>query len=320
MSSAKGNSEVDFDFFDDPPDSPKSSKNLNRKSVSPQPEKRSVTPGSPRSRSRSPEDTYRSRSRSYSSRSRSRSRSSERRSRSPSYSDDYSDDDKDKSPRSGRSRSRSLSPQSDRHSKNGISVSVKSAGKSREKEYLSDASADSDVTDVSPLNSPSTDRKAKQFKPVHERPPSGGRRRPTSAKSTNSDYSHEQVHQDDDSLNMKLLMEVLELEQDDPQRQEQLARARKVLFVPPKAKAHDKKNYSFSNDQVNMIDRENQRLMEKIMRCNNESNTAKQRTVPKTYKKKSKPVMTSSALNRQRQQQKIEQENLVNVSQCLLHT
>lgn len=67
-----------------------------------------------------------------------------------------------------------------------------------------------------------------------------------------------------------------------------------------------RKNYSFSNDEVVRIDRENQRLLRELTRRNPRSKSAV------TAKKPSSPPvrLCHSALNRQREQQRIERENL----------
>ena len=64
-------------------------------------------------------------------------------------------------------------------------------------------------------------------------------------------------------------------------------------------------NYSFSNSKVEQIDRENQRLLKALMRH--------QDKVKQPFIKKSEPfrVQSSATLNRFRQQQQIERENMV---------
>ncbi|XP_072262239.1 cilia- and flagella-associated protein 97 [Pyxicephalus adspersus] len=68
-----------------------------------------------------------------------------------------------------------------------------------------------------------------------------------------------------------------------------------------------KKNFSFSNEEVRHIDRENQRLLKELSR-----HASKTKTKSLTPKKPNStpPRLYHSALNRQREQQRIERENL----------
>lgn len=69
-----------------------------------------------------------------------------------------------------------------------------------------------------------------------------------------------------------------------------------------------RKNYSFTNDEVRQIDRENQRLLKELTK-----HSAKPRNKSASVKKPSgsTPKMYHSAINRQREQQRIDRENLV---------
>ncbi|XP_073463450.1 cilia- and flagella-associated protein 97 [Aquarana catesbeiana] len=69
----------------------------------------------------------------------------------------------------------------------------------------------------------------------------------------------------------------------------------------------NKKNYSFSNEEVRHIDRENQRLLKELSRQASKSKS-KSLTPKKTNGAPSR--LYHSALNRQREQQRIERENL----------
>ncbi|XP_070613659.1 cilia- and flagella-associated protein 97 [Erythrolamprus reginae] len=68
-----------------------------------------------------------------------------------------------------------------------------------------------------------------------------------------------------------------------------------------------RKNYSFTNDEVRQIDRENQRLLKELTK-----HSAKPRTKSASMKKPSgsTPKMYHSAINRQKEQQRIDRENL----------
>lgn len=68
-----------------------------------------------------------------------------------------------------------------------------------------------------------------------------------------------------------------------------------------------RKNYSFTNEEVRQIDRENQRLLKELSKQSarpRRSSTMKKTSVPQ-------PRLYHTALNRQKEQQRIERENLV---------
>ncbi|XP_051646408.1 cilia- and flagella-associated protein 97 isoform X3 [Manacus candei] len=76
-----------------------------------------------------------------------------------------------------------------------------------------------------------------------------------------------------------------------------------TIDQPPKG---IRKNYSFTNEEVRQIDRENQRLLKELSRQSakpRRSTTLKKTSVPS-------PRLYHSALNRQKEQQRIERENL----------
>ena len=74
-------------------------------------------------------------------------------------------------------------------------------------------------------------------------------------------------------------------------------------------------NYSFSNDRVKDIDRENQRLLRELVR---KQGKVESRSKQPVFIKKAEPlkVKSSATLNRIRVQQQIERENLVRASGC----
>ncbi|XP_042341444.1 cilia- and flagella-associated protein 97 isoform X2 [Plectropomus leopardus] len=77
------------------------------------------------------------------------------------------------------------------------------------------------------------------------------------------------------------------------------------------AGGRNRKNYSFTNDEVQRIDRENQRLLRELSRHSPGSRPGSQ-TRKKTHLTNKSPHirLSHSALNRQREQQRIERENL----------
>ncbi|XP_034400288.1 cilia- and flagella-associated protein 97 isoform X2 [Cyclopterus lumpus] len=74
----------------------------------------------------------------------------------------------------------------------------------------------------------------------------------------------------------------------------------------------NRKNYSFTNDEVRRIDRENQRLLREISR-HTPGPRPGSTTRKKTHMTSKLPhiLLSHSALNRQREQQRIERENLI---------
>ncbi|XP_028832792.1 cilia- and flagella-associated protein 97-like [Denticeps clupeoides] len=83
-----------------------------------------------------------------------------------------------------------------------------------------------------------------------------------------------------------------------------------LLEVPG---SRNRKNYSFTNEEVRRIDRENQRLLKELSRPSARSrNSSGTISSSKASSKRTTPPirMYHSALNRQREQQRIERENL----------
>lgn len=68
-----------------------------------------------------------------------------------------------------------------------------------------------------------------------------------------------------------------------------------------------RRNYSFTREEVRQIDRENQRLLKELSR--QAEKPGSQSTIPRSVGHP--PKLYHSALNRQREQQRIERENLV---------
>ncbi|XP_025889343.1 cilia- and flagella-associated protein 97 isoform X2 [Nothoprocta perdicaria] len=107
-------------------------------------------------------------------------------------------------------------------------------------------------------------------------------------------YSRKVLH---DAMDLnQLLKAFLQLEKKEQQ---------KITIDPPSKGS--RKNYSFTNEEVRQIDRENQRLLRELSR-----QSAKPRSRSTTLKKSAlpPPKLYHSALNRQKEQQRIERENL----------
>lgn len=187
-----------------------------------------------------------------------------------------------------------------------------------ETDQSSDVSdTDSDVTRVSPLNSPHETMKSK--KNVN-RAKSAGKSRAARGAPNGPDNSgtlnfNQILNAHKDTLDLKVLLQtVLEMENDHSSVKNRDTRSR-FGAAPAGDFCRQRRNYSFNNDQVTKIDKENQRLMEIILRNAREAKKKKKEikmagTNPWTA---TRLRPTSSAINRVRQQQKIEAENLVTI-------
>jgi hypothetical protein len=106
---------------------------------------------------------------------------------------------------------------------------------------------------------------------------------------------------DREQIDFNLLMQaVIELDKD---RMHTDSSGKKVMFIPPHIRKKIEKNYSFNSDKISDIDRENQRLLHEIMRQNQVRRKISQ--VPGNKR------MSPSAVNRCREQRRVEEENLV---------
>ncbi len=233
-----------------------------------------------------------------------------------------------------RSRSRSRSPKA-KGRKNGgdnhchsDSESDSYTGSDTESSY-SDAS---DITDVSPLNSLISPKDTPSKKKVQigdattyssSRPPKSPftKDRPksgrSSGRSSSSNYDHI-LEPDKDTMNLKLLMQaIMEMEGERSGRYSKASNrsfsSARLFQAPKSASAADRKNMSFRNDQIKEIDRENQRLMKEIL---NYATTVKKQKRQKKVQQPEQPVtvahrLTPSAVNRLKEQKRIEHENQV---------
>ena len=187
----------------------------------------------------------------------------------------------------------------------------------------SDSESDSDVTEVSPLGSPRKSEKdmysmkelAKIGKPprspMHKETVSYGKSsKPKHAEKSSSESKLDKLlNADSDAMDLQLLMQaVMEMEHDREKRQRH---QRRVLFTPPsKPKPQNKLNSTFSNEKVRSIDRENQRLMNRIVQMAREAEAVKRRK-KRPAVARDPPKLTPSAVNRSKEQQRIDRENLV---------
>ena len=203
----------------------------------------------------------------------------------------------------------------------------------------SDSNA-SDVTDVSPLNSPthkvsSADMHRWERCQLGGRPPrspankggSSQRSHPDSTTSTpgNGHGNLNLLQATSDKMDLKILMQaVLEMERE---KDEASSTDQRVFFQPGGLKdtkhLDSRQNFSFTNDKVRDIDTENQRLMHQILKYtakkkvdqrSETSQAAGDGLVVTTKKRQTSAAvthLTPSAINRMREQRRIERENQV---------
>ncbi|XP_005726849.1 cilia- and flagella-associated protein 97 isoform X1 [Pundamilia nyererei] len=171
-------------------------------------------------------------------------------------------------------------------------------GSARPRDFpvLHTADSDDSVTDVTPLSSPDTsplqsldlnvteveEESHKEEQPQQSVPSSGLR-------NIQDDDSDQDV--DECSLNLESQL------------------GRKLVFHYPGGR--NRKNYSFSNEEVRRIDLENQRLLRELSRLSPGPRSGSA-PVKKSHGASNSPRirLTHSAVNRQREQQRIERENL----------
>ncbi|XP_050417362.2 cilia- and flagella-associated protein 97 [Patella vulgata] len=153
--------------------------------------------------------------------------------------------------------------------------------------------SESEITDVSPLssaqNSPRRKKKNRKHRDHDERDQIG------------RDQNTENLNQCE-NLDLNVLMDaVSELDKDKRIK----ANTRRVMFAPHERQSREN-NYSYSKERAKLIEKENQRLLNEIL------HSVDNRDRPVTRSQYAPVIrrMTPSAINRERQQRKIEAENL----------
>lgn len=176
-------------------------------------------------------------------------------------------------------------------------------------------SNNSDITDVSPLDSPEGSPRTRRKNRKHN-----GQTEKVQYKDTDStDHAPADIKLETEEIDLSILMKCMA--DIDREKQERLkANSRRVMFAPPAVSEKKKGNYTFSDNRARMIEKENQRLLKQIMmQMHSGSNKRVDDGVPKGPKKPKKatePVvqrLTPSAVNRMREQRRIEAENMVTV-------
>ncbi|XP_020499505.1 cilia- and flagella-associated protein 97 isoform X3 [Labrus bergylta] len=185
----------------------------------------------------------------------------------------------------------------------GRSNQVGSAGSRNVPFYLTEVSEDS-VTDVSPLSS--SDSSPHRSLDLNQTESEEGRL-------TEQQQQHPQQLQEE-RVPSSGLSNTHEEEESDQDNDGYFFSSESQLggkLVLPHPGARNRKNYSFTNDQVRCIDQENQRLLRELSRLSPGPSAGSSAGKKSHMYKNSPPIRLShSALNRQREQQRIERENL----------
>jgi len=169
----------------------------------------------------------------------------------------------------------------------------------------------SEVTDVSPMNSP--------LNTPHSKCEKGFPSNDISSKSTLTNKTFQQnkvstgvCRADSDAIDLDVLLQtVLHMESSSVSTTECRQRSPSVRSQSVQRGGNARRNYSFSNDQLRAIDRENERLMKKIMKHAAEAKKAKNQPIRPKGSSNIQKRPSSSAINRAKQLQKIESDNLV---------
>ncbi|KAK7096999.1 hypothetical protein V1264_004041 [Littorina saxatilis] len=184
----------------------------------------------------------------------------------------------------------------------GRSISDKLSGgnasrKHGQKENNSPMDSDSDMTDVSPILSPRNGS-------VHGRSKKSGQ--PAVYQAMPMADSGRHIHDGGDSqaLDLSILMKaVSELEKEKRVK----SNTRRVMFEPLRARPMDKSNYTFNDTDTYRIEQENKRLLQKIMRQVHEGEERRPKAADIKVKQS---TITASAVNRRKEQKRIESDNL----------
>ncbi|CAG5134332.1 unnamed protein product [Candidula unifasciata] len=176
-----------------------------------------------------------------------------------------------------------------------------------------DSNSDSDITDVSSIETPRNEIEDSRYKQKIEegaRMTSAGDGHPFKLQFKPVSHGHEKdsaVNYDYDpdkitGFDLKILMKAVgELEKQNRVQ----TNSRRVMFAPANLKSSEKSNYTFDRNQTRDIERENHRLLKEIIRQVSAGEQKRQfHRQSGTYR------LTPSAVNRERDIQRIERENL----------
>ncbi|XP_075947392.1 uncharacterized protein LOC142949563 isoform X3 [Anarhichas minor] len=221
------------------------------------------------------------------------------RSPSPTSTESSVDADSESSSSSRSGRSSVYSPTLPRPNKPSLSPGVRSAGSAASRDVLISCTEESEdtVTDVSPLSSPDISP-LQSLDLNHTEAEEGSPKEQQQLESVPSSGLSD-MHQDEDS----------DRDVDECSLRSESQLGGKLVFCCTGPR--NRKNYSFTNDEVRRIDRENQRLLRELSHQSpgpRPGSTARKKT--HTASKLPQIRFSHSALNRQREQQRIEKENL----------
>ncbi|XP_033821683.1 cilia- and flagella-associated protein 97 [Periophthalmus magnuspinnatus] len=179
-------------------------------------------------------------------------------------------------------------------STSGHSESRAGSAASRDAHSVSSEEPNDIVTDVSPLSSPASSR-LQSLNLNHSETEDDSVEQQQSVPSSGlySAQRHENFSQDEDDYSLS-----------------SVSRLDSNVVVQFPGSRH-RKNYTFSNDEVKRIDRENQRLLQQLSRCSSglrPGSAAGQRHCVTSSKPPNR--VSHSSLNRLREQQRIERDNL----------
>lgn len=159
----------------------------------------------------------------------------------------------------------------------------------------SKSDSDSEITDVSPLNSPRSTPSRSQKQGLNN----------VQYTSSQTQSGDGEIKLQSDKIDLRLLMDAVS----EIDKQERLkSNTRRVMFEPPNSKRGQKNHYSFDKSRISDIEKENQRLLRQIMQ---QIGPKQKRQQPKIQHQVPRvDRLTSSAVNRRKQQTKIEEENM----------
>jgi hypothetical protein len=166
--------------------------------------------------------------------------------------------------------------------------------------------AHSEVTDVSPLNTPMFNMSQfKVQKNAHE------------SSKHHIDF-RDGDETDRDSIDLDLILKtVLDIEANSSSPAGHM-KSQSVQRQQVQKQSTTRRNYSFSNDQVRAIERENQRLMMRLMKHATGAKSSKKAAKMPSTSSTSIKRPSSAAINRAKELQKIESENMVCKAQALI--
>ncbi|XP_051560774.1 cilia- and flagella-associated protein 97-like isoform X2 [Myxocyprinus asiaticus] len=178
---------------------------------------------------------------------------------------------------------------------------IGSANQRERSKALDTAESEDTVTDVTPLSTPNLSPVQSIDMVLHSKPLAADVQQ-QQHNVAGEMVANEVVSDDRDSISSEVFLKV----------EKHLDRAL-VLSSPGSVSSNrSRKNYSFTNEEVRAIDRENQRLLRELSRSSAPSRNAGSACSTTSSRRSNAPPIRlyHSALNRQREQERIQKENL----------